>query len=213
MKHICLVTGVAFLVAAPAFAGPKDQGKLAMVGPQAITGNATVNNTTTAISVKTKGCKVQLGAKGLLGTADGDMIICIADADVIAPPSINPPGGGNGVVMVGETKAGALKIKADLTEIGCGSTASINFNSNLRCYLDDAAFRAPMGTWQAACAVNVGSIAIANPAIEPDMLKVNDTQNVIVGLCQNFTTVGARMDAPAAALIAVEGAYTALIVP
>lgn len=212
MRKIATATGVALLLAAPAFAGPKDQGKFSMIGPQALAGNATVDNATTAISVKTKGCTVQFGFKGLVGTSDGDVIICIADADVIAPGgAINPPGGGNGVVITGETKAGGMKIKADLTEIGCGTTGSINFNGNLRCYLDDPAYRSPTGTWQGACTATVGSVPIAGPGL--NQLKVNDTQNVIVGLCQNFATLGARINPPASALIAVQGAYTAQTPP
>lgn len=212
MKKIAMATGIAVLLAVPAFAGPKDQGKEAMIGPQALAGNATVSNTTTAISMKSKGCTLQVGFKGLQGTSDGQVIICIADADVIAPGGgIAPPGGGNGVVITGETKAGNMKIKADLTEIGCGTTASINFNGNLRCYLDDPAYRAPAGTWQAACTATVGSVPIPGPGLT--QLKVNDTQNVIVGLCQNFTTLGARLNAPASSLIAVHGSYGAPITP
>jgi hypothetical protein len=208
-----LMVGLALLAAVPALAGPKDQSKQPMIGPQSVAGNATVNNTTTAISIKSKGCTLQAGFKGLAGTADGDVIVCIADADVIAPPTINAPGGGNGVILVGETKAGGMKIKADLTEIGCGSTASINFNGNLRCYLDDPAFRAPGGTWQAACTVNPGSAPIPNPSMDPGQLKVNAGQNVVVGLCQNFTTVGARVSPPASTLIAVQGSYTGVVAP
>ncbi len=208
MKKIVMATSVAFLMAAPAFAGPKDQGKQAMIGPQTLAGNATVNNTTTAISVKSKGCTLQAGFKGLQGVADGAVIVCIADADVIAPGGfINPPGGGNGVVIVGEAKAGGVKIKADLTEIGCGSTPSINFNGGLRCYLDDPAFRTPAGTWVGACTATAGSVTIANPSADPAQLKVNAGQNVVVGLCQNFATLGARINAPASPLIAVQGSY------
>lgn len=207
MKKIVMATAIAFLMTAPAFAGPKDQGKFSMVGPQGLAGNATVNNTTTAISVKSKGCTLQFGFKGLLGTSDGDVIICIADADVISPVGgINPPGGGNSVVMTGEVKAGGMKIKADLTEILCGSSAAINFNGNIRCYLDDPAYRTTPGTWQTAC---VGP-SVPLPSLGLTQLKVNDTQNVIVGLCQNFGTVGARINPPASPLIAVQGAYTGL---
>jgi hypothetical protein len=211
MTKIATATGMALLLAAPVFAGPKDKGQFTMIGPQALAGNATVNNTATAISVKSKGCKLQFGFKGLVGTTDGDVIICIADADVIAPAGgINPPGGGNSVIMTGETKGGNMKIKADLTEIGCGTTSAVNYNGNLRCYLDDPAYRPPMGTWQTACTA-VGSVPIPGPGLS--QLKVNDTQNVVVGLCQNFATVGARINAPASALIAVQGAYSAQTLP
>ena len=207
MKKIAMATGVAFLIAAPAFAGPKDQGKMSMIGPQSLAGNATVNNSVTAISIKTKGCTVQAGFKGLVGTADGDVIICIADADVIAPGGgIMPPGGGNGVVLTGEVKKGGMKIKADLTEIGCGGTAAINFNGNLRCYLDDPAYRPTGGTWQAACTATAGSVPIPGPGTTT--LKGDPTHPVVVGLCQNFSTLGARLNAPSSALIAVQGSLT-----
>src|SRR5690606_7573928 len=51
MTRIAVVTAFVGLFAAAAFAGPKDQGKNAMIGPQDIGGNATVNNATTAISI------------------------------------------------------------------------------------------------------------------------------------------------------------------
>ena len=206
MTRSALATAFVCLLAAAAFAGPKDQGKNSMIGPQDIGGNATVNNATTAISIKNKGCTVQGGFKGLNGVADGDVIICIADADVIAPPAVPAPGSGNSVVIVGEVKKNAMKFKADLSEVLCGSTAAINFNTTVRCYLDDPAYRTPGGTWQAACTSTPGSIAVPNNSPDPRQLKVNAGQNVVVGLCQNVTgTLGARIDPPASALIAVQG--------
>jgi hypothetical protein len=55
MRSIVGLCGVALLCATPALAGPKDQGKDSLIGPQAIAGNATVDNATTAFSFQTKG--------------------------------------------------------------------------------------------------------------------------------------------------------------
>ncbi len=212
MKRLFALTAMAALCAAPALAGPKDQSKSGLIGPQALTGNATVNNTTTAFSYQIKGCKLQIKAKGLAGVTDGDVIVCVAGADVIASGGgINPPGGGNSIVVVGEAKSGGLGLKADLGEIGCGGVAAINFNGNLACYLDDAAYRANAGTWQAVCVLP--SVPIGNAAVEPTTLKGDPTQNIVVGLCQNFTTLGARITPPPSALIGTQGSYTALAPP
>jgi len=203
MKKLAVIVAMGLACASPALAGPKDKSANTLIGPQSFTGNATVNNQTTTFGYKSKGCSVQIAAKGLSGTADGDIIMCIADADVVSPPVINAPGGGNGVLLLGEVKKGALKIKADLTEDLCGSTAAIQFNGNMRCFLDDLAFRT--GGWQTAC-TSVGSLPIPNQSMDPTKLKVNNTENVVVGLCQNTTTPGVRLPAPSSALIAVQGA-------
>lgn len=209
MKKLLVATACAALCAGPALAGPKDQTKAPLIGPQAIGGNATVNNTTTAFSYQQKGCTIQVKAKGLTGVADGAPIICIAGADVIAPPTIMTPAG-NAIVFVGEAKSGGLSVKANLTEVLCGSTAAVNFNGNLACYLDDPAYRTPGGTWNAACTAQ-GSTPIPNVAMEPKQLKVNAGQNIVVGLCQNFTTPGTRINPPASALIATQGSYIGVL--
>ncbi len=38
--------------------------------------------------------------------------------------------------------------------------------------------------------------------------RLDPTQPVVVGLCQNFSTLGARLNAPSSALIAVQGSLT-----
>lgn len=204
MKRMIVGTCVAVMCAAPALAGPKDQTKAPLVGPQAFAGNAVVNNATTDFKYQQKGCKLQIKAKGLSSVANGDVIICIAGTDVISPPTINPPGAGNAIIVTGEVKSGGLKIKADLTEALCGTSAAVSFNTNMECYLDDPAYRAAGGTWMTAC-TNNGSVPIPNIAASPATLKVNSPQNVVVGLCQNFSTIGARPDPPSSALIAVQG--------
>jgi hypothetical protein len=215
MKKLLVATAIATLCVSPAFAGPKDQTKDSLIGPQALNGNATVNNATTSFTMQAKGCKVQIKAKGLAGVSDGDIVICVAGADVIAPPTINAPGAGNGVVLLGEVKKGGLGLKADLTEIGCGSSDSLNFNGSLNCYLDDPAYYAtvasppyPAGGWQADCVAQGGDyIPIANPKCasnECDLTKVNQLP-VVVGLCQGLLTFGGRLDGPSSALIATRG--------
>ncbi len=203
MRKIIMISAMAVAIAGPALAGPKDQTKDSFIGPQGLNGNATVNNSTTSFSLATKGCKVQIKAKGLVGTTDGDIIICVAGADVIAPPALGAPGAGNGVVILGEVKKGGLGIKADLGEVLCGSNEQINFNGTLDCYLDDPAYRAPAGTWATLCA-GQGMLVVAN-GVNGTKLKVNNTENVIVGLCQGIT-LGARLPGPSSALIATRGA-------
>jgi len=205
MKKLAVVLALGVAFASPALAGPKDKSSGNLIGPQAFGGNGTVDNAVTTFSFKAKGCSLQIAAKGLLGTTDGDIIMCIAEADVIAPGGgINPPGAGNGVLLLGEMKKGALKIKADLTEVLCGSTAAVQFNPNIRCYLDDFTYRTT--GWPTACTSVVGSIAIPGSGLTK--LKVNSTENVVVGICQNLITLGARLPAPPSPLIAVQGALT-----
>ena len=222
MRKLAIATAVATLCVTPAFAGPKDQTKDSLIGPQAIAGNATVNNATTDFKFQAKGCKVQIKAKGLQGVSDGDVIICVAGADVIANPAPAAPGAGNGVVLLGEVKSGGLKLKADLTQIGCGSGDNINFNGSLNCYLDDPAYYAetvmapyPAGGWQNDCLAQAADyIPILNPNCDYDPLppdtdtcdrtKVNALP-VVVGLCQGFVTLGGRLDGPSSSLIATRG--------
>jgi hypothetical protein len=218
MRKMLIATGVAVLCVSPAFAGPKDQTKDSLIGPQAISGNATVNNATTAFTMQAKGCKIQIKAKGLAGVSDGDVIICVAGADVIASPLPVAPGAGNGIVLLGEIKSGGLGIKADLTEIGCGSADQINFNGALSCYLDDANYLAtvtmppyPAGSWQEDCNTNfTAPVApapncVSNPTCAK--LKVNNTLPVILGLCQGLSSasLGDRLAGPPSALIATRG--------
>src|SRR5690606_22876123 len=114
------------------------------IGPQGLAGNATVNNATTDFKMQIKGCKLQIKAKGLVGVTDGDIIICVAGADVYADAF--PAGAGNAIIFTGEVKSGGLKIKVPLTEIGCGGSNNVQFNGRLSCYLDDAAYRASVAT-------------------------------------------------------------------
>jgi len=197
-KAMC---AMAFVLAfsSAALAGPKDQKKDSLIGKDGLAGNGTVDNTITDFKIQAKGCKLQIKAKGLQSVVDGQKIICIAGADVISPPALTALAG-NSVVFVGDVKGGKLGIKADLTEIQCGTADAIQVNGDVTCYLDDAAYRTPTGTWQGAC-TGAGGAAGANAATDPDTLKSDPTQNVIVGLCQAFVA-GVRIGPPASAEIA-----------
>jgi hypothetical protein len=212
MRRLVIVCAGVCAFAAPALAGPKDQTKMAMIGRQAVAGNATVNNATTDFKVATKGCKMQLKAKGLSGLSDGDVIICTGGADVLGGPFVSPAG--NTIVITGEAKAGQVKIKADLTEIGCGSSDVIQFNGSFACYLDDAPYRstdAGVGSWADACTAATG-IPLVNAAAAPDTLKANPTQRVVLGVCQAFTG-GVRINPPTGAEIAVDGGRQFTVAP
>jgi hypothetical protein len=193
MRKTLMIGALAMAVATPAFAGPKDQIKQSLIGADAIAGNATVNNATTSFSMAAKGCTVQIKAKGLLGTADGDIVMCIVGADVKAT-GLPAGGAGNGVLLVGEIKKGGISLKADLTEIGCGGTDQINYNGNAACYLDSPAYRGPSGGWTTAC-LGQGMAPIANAQPEPKQLKVNAGQNIVEGLCQGLSP-GQRLPGP-----------------
>lgn len=201
MRKTLLIGALAVAVAAPAWAGPKDQIKQSLIGVDAIGGNATVNNATTAFSMAAKGCTVQIKAKGLSGVADGDMVMCIVGADVKAT-GLPAGGAGNGVLLVGEVKKAGISLKASLAEIGCGGTDQINYNGNMHCYLDDATYRTT--GWSTAC-LGAGMAPIANAQPEPKQLKVNAGQNIVVGLCQGLSP-GQRLPGPGAGLIAQWGA-------
>lgn len=207
MRRTALVGSLLLAVGVPALAGPKDQASNTMVAMQSLSGNAVVNNFNTAISVKSKGCPLQLAMKGLSGVGDGDLIICVAEADVIAPPALPNPAG-NSVVVALEVSKGSVKGKIDLAEIGCGAQDSVNFNSNLKCYLDDGVFLGSNDAtnWKASCQA-AGMIAVANPATAPAKLKLNPDQNIVVGLCQGLSQ-GQRINPPSSLEIARQGALT-----
>lgn len=207
MRRIVLMSALGLVIAAPVSAGPKDQSKEALIAPQSMTGNATVNNATTAFATQSKGCSLQIKAKGLNGLMDGEIVICLASADVQAPPAI-PNAAGRSVIVLGEVRSGGMTVKANLSEIGCGVNEQISFNSDLKCYRDAPIYRGVGGQWQILC-LGQAMTPIANPSPEAKKLKVNDTENVILGECRG-TTVGARLPGPVGGtLIAQRGARTA----
>lgn len=209
MRKIALWTTVlTFALVATAWAGAKDKSANTLVD---IDGTGLINNTTGKTKTKSKGCKLQIQAKPI-ALSDGAVVICIAEADVEGI-------GGNSVVLAGEAKSGQVKIKADLSEvkfggIGCGDQEAISYNGNLRCYEDDATYRGDAnvpGSWQAACNA-AGMVVGPAPGDHPGAtkLKVNDTQSVVVGLCQGFGE-GDRINPPASARWAVQGQRSAVI--
>lgn len=204
MRKLALVMMLALVGPSAVLAGPKDQSSNTMVATQSLNGNAVVNNFTTAITVKSKGCPLQLAMKGLSGVDDGDLLICLAEGDVIAPPAL-PTAAGNSVVVAVEVSKGSVKGKINLTEIGCGSTDAVSFNGNLKCYLDDGAFLSSNDAtnWKANCQA-AGMIPVANPAEAPAKLKLNPDQNVVVGLCQGLS-LGQRINPPNSLEIARQG--------
>ncbi|MDX2169567.1 MAG: hypothetical protein SF182_21035 [Deltaproteobacteria bacterium] len=207
MRRTVWMSALALALATPALAGPKDQSKDALIAPQSMQGNATVDNATTAFVTQSKGCSLQIKAKGLTGVADGSVVICLASADVQSPPTI-PNTAGRSLIILGEVKSGGLTVKADLAEIGCGAYEQISFNTDLKCYLDSPIYRsAPNEQWKILC-LGQAMTPIVNNAIEAKKLKVNDTENVILGECRG-TTVGSRLPGPVGGtLIAQRGART-----
>jgi hypothetical protein len=207
MRKLVLAVAVAVAAASPALAGPKDGTKDSLIGINGLAGNATIDNTLTAVTMKSKGCKLQLQMKDVLGLANGAVLICVAGADVISPPALPLPAG-NSVVFLAEYDAakGAVKMKADLTEIGCGSADNIQWGGDLRCYLDSPGYRGPSSpgvSWDSLCA-GVPMGALPNTATSPDKLVLNPALNVIVGLCQGFVA-GQRIPPPASAEICRRG--------
>jgi hypothetical protein len=186
-----------------AFAGAKDKSSNTLVD---VTGAGVINNTTVKTKSKSKDCTLSIQAKPIAG-ADGDIVICIADGDVVGF-------GGNSLIIAGEIKAGQLKVKAPLDEaaflgLGCGDVEAISYNGNLRCYLDDPAYRAPVagpGSWHNAC---TGSGMLVGTG-GTTTLKENDTQPIIVGLCQGVAT-GLRISPPASTEWARQGQRTAVL--
>jgi hypothetical protein len=207
MRRTVLMSALALMIAAPALAGPKDQSKEALIAPQSMAGNATVNNSTTSFATQTKGCSLQIKAKGLTGIMDGEIVICLASADVQSPPTI-PSTAGRSIIVLGEVRSGGMTVKADLTEIGCGVHEQISFNSDLKCYRDSPIYRGMTGQWQILC-LGQAMTPTANALPEAKTLKINDTENVILGECRG-TTVGSRLPGPVGGtLIAQRGARTA----
>jgi hypothetical protein len=210
-KIAILTTCLSLAFASSAFAGAKDKSSNTLVD---INATGIINNTTVKTKTKSKGCTLQIQAKPI-GLADGAVAICIAEGDVLAA-ALPPGGAGNSIVLAGEAKAGQLKIKADLSEgkfggLGCGDTEAISFNGNLRCFSDDPVYRGDAnvpGSWRAQC-VAAGMVA-APDGPGTTKLKVNDTQSVVVGLCQGLA-LGLRIDPPATTEWGRQGARSAVV--
>lgn len=207
MYRIALATALSFALVSPVWAGDKDKSSNTVVD---INATGVINNTTAKTKIaSTKPCalKVQMQTVSL---PDATPVICIADADLLSPA------GGNGVVIVGEVKAGKVNFKADLSEvdvlgIGCGGAEAIAYNSGVRCFLDDPTYRGDAnvpGSWRADCAGIPGTLASGAPGATK--LKENATQSIVAGICQSFT-LGARLTGPATAEFARTGSRTPIV--
>ena len=212
MRRIAIGTVIlSFALVSMAWAGAKDKSSNTVVD---INATGTLNNATAKTKVaSSKPCALQVQMQTLTGVSDGDVVICVADADLLLP------NGGNGVVVTGAIKAGKLNFKADLGEVdilgnGCGDVEAISYNGGIRCFLDDPTYRGDAnvpGSWRADCA-GIGC-ALASSAPGATKLKApNETQSVVVGICQSFTP-GARLDGPATAEFARTGQRTPVVAP
>jgi len=207
MRKIAFLAAAGLLASsAVVWAGAKDQSSNTFVDIDAA---GVINNTTGKTKTKSKGCTMQVQMKGVTGLADGDIVICIAEADVVGV-------GGNSLLFAAEAKAGQIKAKVPMGEakflggVGCGSTEAISYNGNLRCYKDDATYRNDAGgpgTWRAAC--TAAGMIPGDPS-GPTKLKANPTQSIAIGLCQGFAA-GVRINPPASVRFAVQGQRTAII--
>jgi hypothetical protein len=209
MRRIAIGTVVlSFALVSMAWAGAKDKSSNSVVD---INGTGVINNATAKTKVaSTKPCSLQVQMQ-TVALPDATVVICLAEADTFTPAA-----GGNSIVLTGEVKAGKINFKADLSEVligtqGCGTVEAISYNGGIRCFLDDPVYRADAagpGSWRDACPPT----SLESGAPGATKLKVNDTQSVVVGLCQGFT-VGDRIGAPSTAEFARTGQRTPVIAP
>ena len=149
-----IVAGACLALASPGLAGDKSQSTMANPGVPptggipALTGPIGTTWTNQVSKGSTKGdnnCKIQVQLKGLTGLPDsdqipgtGDEVICVANSHVtlagVTPLNV-------GVVLRGEVKAGAVKIKADLFAEGSGCIPNkkggpvvAQFDGQMTCY-------------------------------------------------------------------------------
>ena len=211
MRKVAVICTALLFTAGSAWAGAKDKSSNTLVDISGVA--AVINNTTVKTATKSKDCTLQLQAKPVT-LADGDVVICIAEADVVS--SLFAPLGGNSILIAGEAKSGQLKIKAPMGEttfagLGCGDLEAISYNGNMRCYTDNAVYRGDAnvpGSWRAAC----GGAGMLAGTAGTTMLKVNNTQPIVIGLCQGLVQ-GARIPAPGAPSVEFmrQGQRTAII--
>lgn len=206
MKKFISAAAVLLAATTGAWAGG-DKGQDSYVDNTSVAGgSAGFTNGVSSGKSKSGSCKLQIQLKGLTGYNDGDILICIAEADIRAA-ALGASAFGNSVVMRGAVKSGQLKIKADFTAIGCASTTSINWNSDVKCYAPDANYTNLSNdavNWKNSCTTAGGMVPIPNAEATPasDPAKVN-----LLGLCQGLTpNVQQRINPPASALICRQGA-------
>ncbi len=209
-KILLLGTAFALALTSTAWAGAKDKTSNTLVDRNAA---GIIDNTTAKTKIKSKGCKTQIQAQPV-ALADGDLVICILEADASVPGlSVLA---GNSIVVTGEAKKGKLKIKADLSEaelapgVGCGLFETLSWNGQLKCYLDNALYRSDAvgaGTWRDGC-TSMGMTAGSAPGTT--MNKVNSGVPIVVGLCQG-SALGDRILPPVTTEWALTGQRTAVI--
>lgn len=212
MRKIVLgATVLTFALVSMAWAGAKDKSSNTVVD---INGGTTLDNVTAKTKVaSSKPCALQVQMQTLSGVSDGDVVICIADADLASPIP-----GGNGIVLAGSIKAGKVNFKANLAEVdiagqACGDTEAISYNGGIRCFLDDSTYRGDAnvpGSWRADCTA-LGGLASAAPGVTK-LKEPNDLQSLVVGLCQTFT-IGARLSGPGSVEFARTGQRTPVVLP
>jgi hypothetical protein len=208
MRKIVLgTTLLSFALVSMAFAGAKDKTSNTVVD---INATGVLDNTLAKTKIASKKpCQLQVQMQTLSGLSDGDVVICLAEADTYAPIA-----GGNSVVIAAEVKSGKINLKANLAEVdiaglGCGDVDAISYNGGIKCYLDDPTYRGDAnvpGSWRASCPF----LKSAAPGIT--MLKDNPTQPIVVGICQG-AIVGNRITPPPTAEFARTGQRTPIIVP
>jgi hypothetical protein len=164
----------------------------------------------TSGTVSQKGCKIQVQLKSLGADselADGKTVICLAEATARAALAH----GGNSVILSGQVKKGKVKMKADLTQVGCGtglSGAAVAYNTGFTCYLEDLIYiGADTETnWENNCNnsdLPAGMLPIA-PTVPAGKTALN-----LIGLCQSLGNPAARITPPTSAKLCEIGVYTA----
>jgi hypothetical protein len=205
-KSLLFAAAAVLAFGSTAWAGPKDKFADSLVDASSVAGTALRwNNTVTSGTVSQKGCKIQVKLKSL-GTdselADGKTVICLAEATARAAVH-----GGNSVVLSGLVKKGQVKMKADLTQVGCGtvtSGAAIAYNTGFACYLEDLIYTGPNTgqNWENICG-DAGMVPIA-PTVPDGKTALN-----LIGLCQSLSDPDARITPPTSAKLCEIGVYTA----
>jgi hypothetical protein len=195
MRTTAIVASLLLLSVSAAFAGPKDKSKQSLINSSALGGTANWNNATASGSVKSGKCKIKLQFKDAAASLVGDVITCIASADVRAT-SLGASTFGNSVVLQGTVEDNfKLKMGAKLAQIGCGVLSdAINFNSSIECYEQDLAYDP-----QTECGGN-------------SMLWIpGDGSDSLLGVCQGtLPNVSQRIPPPASAKLCELGGLNPL---
>lgn len=202
MRRIFAVAVIACLIASTAWAGPKDKVKEALIQGTSIHGTGNWNNDTVSAGYKSGKCKIKIAFKDTLAAIEGDEIVCLAGADVRAT---SLGGGtntfGNTAILKGIVTDGQLKMKGDLSVVGCGNASdSIAINGTMTCYNEDLAYAPDLPTITAKCSAMPGGgglLLVGNAFFDGDNL---------VGVCQGSQANGGqRIGAPANGVLVVQG--------